>query len=112
MALRGPTVLPVALLAMGLAVALYAGAAFVPGPQSVTAVSPPPQARFLQAAAASSAAALVGGALPALAEEIDAAEAYNRKLLTGSAYVLALSAILVGIIVSQARKLVDNKWLN
>uniref|UniRef100_A0A6T1G268 Uncharacterized protein n=1 Tax=Alexandrium monilatum TaxID=311494 RepID=A0A6T1G268_9DINO len=84
--------------------------AFVPSPQAVQAPEQSP-AQLLQGAALTSGAFLASAA-PAMAEEIDAAEAYNRKVFTGAAYCLALSAFLVGLIISQGRKLVENRWLN
>merc|ERR1719401_2066049 len=63
-------------------------------------------------ASSSTAALLASNSIPALSEEIDSAEAYNRKVLTGAAWCLTLAFILLGVIVSQARKLVENKWLN
>merc|ERR1719235_1875987 len=61
-------------------------------------------------AAAAAIPTLLSNVLPALAEEIDSSEAYNRKVMTGAAYCLTLSFILLGIVISQARKLVENKW--
>ena len=77
--------------------------AFVPAPQA----SP---ARFLEISPA--AAAAVVGAAPAIAAEIDAAEAYNRKILEGAAYGGMLCVFMLGLIVQGVRRDVDNKWLN
>eukprot|EP00443_Scrippsiella_acuminata_P040640 CAMPEP_0115242370 /NCGR_PEP_ID=MMETSP0270-20121206/38916_1 /TAXON_ID=71861 /ORGANISM="Scrippsiella trochoidea, Strain CCMP3099" /LENGTH=157 /DNA_ID=CAMNT_0002657431 /DNA_START=28 /DNA_END=499 /DNA_ORIENTATION=+ len=104
------TVLPLATIA-GVAVLLLlcTGSAFVPAPAVATEAAAANNLRFLQAAAVSSGSAvLASGALPALAEEIDSAEAYNRKVMTGAAYCLTLAFFLMGLIVSQARKLVEN----
>mmetsp|Transcript_25713 Transcript_25713/g.68284 ORF Transcript_25713/g.68284 Transcript_25713/m.68284 type:complete len:117 (+) Transcript_25713:73-423(+) len=107
-------VLPLAAVAgVGLLCLLCSGSAFVPAPATSAEVAAPSGARFLEAAAVTSGAAvLASGALPALAEEIDSAEAYNRKVMTGAAYCLTLAFFLMGLIVSQARKLVENRWLN
>mmetsp|Transcript_54784 Transcript_54784/g.143101 ORF Transcript_54784/g.143101 Transcript_54784/m.143101 type:complete len:114 (-) Transcript_54784:116-457(-) len=113
MARSASIVLPLAAVAACALVLLGASSAFVPAPAAAAEVAAPSNARFLQAAAASSGAAvLASGALPALAEEIDSAEAYNRKVMTGAAYCLTLAFFLMGLIVSQARKLVENRWLN
>mmetsp|Transcript_1862 Transcript_1862/g.3813 ORF Transcript_1862/g.3813 Transcript_1862/m.3813 type:complete len:107 (-) Transcript_1862:233-553(-) len=84
--------------------------AFVPSPQPLRTQEQSP-AQLLQGAAITSGAFLASAA-PAMAEEIDGAEAYNRKVFTGAAYVLTLVFFLVGIIISQGRKLVENRWLN
>merc|ERR1711879_652690 len=42
-------------------------------------------------AAAAAIPTLLSNVLPALAEEIDSSEAYNRKVMTGAAYCLTLS---------------------
>uniref|UniRef100_A0A7S4VU88 Uncharacterized protein n=1 Tax=Alexandrium monilatum TaxID=311494 RepID=A0A7S4VU88_9DINO len=104
---RTPLISSLAVLAV-LVFGLRCG--FVPGPQAVQAPEQSP-AQLLQGAALTSGAFLASAA-PAVAEEIDAAEAYNRKVFTGAAYCLALSAFLVGLIISQGRKLVENRWLN
>mmetsp|Transcript_25689 Transcript_25689/g.56651 ORF Transcript_25689/g.56651 Transcript_25689/m.56651 type:complete len:108 (+) Transcript_25689:54-377(+) len=84
---------------------------FVPGPHMTVVEAPASSAaRFLGSSAMASAATLVAAA-PALAEE-DPAEEYNRKVLTGAAYVLMMAFFLLGLIVVQARKVVENKWLN
>eukprot|EP00413_Alexandrium_margalefii_P019228 CAMPEP_0204542440 /NCGR_PEP_ID=MMETSP0661-20131031/18970_1 /ASSEMBLY_ACC=CAM_ASM_000606 /TAXON_ID=109239 /ORGANISM="Alexandrium margalefi, Strain AMGDE01CS-322" /LENGTH=106 /DNA_ID=CAMNT_0051549145 /DNA_START=51 /DNA_END=371 /DNA_ORIENTATION=+ len=104
---RTPLISSLAVLA---AVAFGLRCAFVPGPQAVEAPQQSP-AQLLQGAAITSGAFLAAAA-PAVAEEVDGAEAYSRKVFTGAAYCLALSAFLLGLIISQGRKLVENKWLN
>ncbi|CAE7539430.1 unnamed protein product, partial [Symbiodinium necroappetens] len=42
----------------------------------------------------------------------DSTEAYNRKILNATAICLTFAVFLVGLVVSQARKLVENRWLN
>merc|ERR1712060_342020 len=102
------TILPAVALAASACVMMSIGSAFVPAP-SHSQQAP----RFLEASVVSAGATvLASAALPAIAEEIDAAEAYNRKVMTGAAYGLTLSFILLGIIISRARKLVENRWLN
>merc|ERR1712203_355704 len=102
------TVFPIVALAAAVFAMLSVGSAFVPAPSHSQQAT-----RFLEASVVSAGATMMAsGALPAIAEEIDAAEAYNRKVMTGAAYGLTLSFILLGIIISQARKLVENKWLN
>uniref|UniRef100_A0A6T1G5B1 Uncharacterized protein n=1 Tax=Alexandrium monilatum TaxID=311494 RepID=A0A6T1G5B1_9DINO len=105
---RTPLISSLAVLA---ALVLGLRCAFVPGPLAVQAPERSSPAQLLQGAALTSGAFLASAA-PAMAEEIDAAEAYNRKVFTGAAYCLALSAFLVGLIISQGRKLVENRWLN
>eukprot|EP00418_Pyrodinium_bahamense_P035803 CAMPEP_0179135066 /NCGR_PEP_ID=MMETSP0796-20121207/64295_1 /TAXON_ID=73915 /ORGANISM="Pyrodinium bahamense, Strain pbaha01" /LENGTH=117 /DNA_ID=CAMNT_0020834079 /DNA_START=69 /DNA_END=422 /DNA_ORIENTATION=+ len=106
---RRSALLPTLLLAAA-ALALFrlgGPSAFVPAPAT-------PVEYFLEqaVAAAPGAAVLAAGALPALAEEIDSAEAYNRKVLEATAYCGAAALFLVGILIVQARKLVENKWLS
>merc|ERR1712060_606318 len=102
------TLLPLAALAAAAALVMYMGSAFVPPPSNAAQGT-----RFLEASLVSAGATVMAsGAIPALAEEIDAAEAYNRKVMIGAAYGVTLSFILLGIIISQARKLVENRWLN
>ncbi|CAK0833612.1 unnamed protein product [Prorocentrum cordatum] len=91
------SLLVLALLAFGLRYA------FVPAPQA-SAV------RFLELSPA--AAAALAGAAPAVAAEIDAAEAYNRKVLEGAAYGGMLCIFMLGLIVQGVRRDVGNKWLN
>mmetsp|Transcript_73432 Transcript_73432/g.210815 ORF Transcript_73432/g.210815 Transcript_73432/m.210815 type:complete len:108 (+) Transcript_73432:88-411(+) len=101
--------LPVALVAVGLVLVLNAGfGAFVPSPSAVAA--PTAEARFL--AVASPVALAMAGSLPAFAEEIDSAEAYNRKVMTGVSVCLSLALVLMGIIIFYTRRVVENKWLN
>mmetsp|Transcript_51764 Transcript_51764/g.137872 ORF Transcript_51764/g.137872 Transcript_51764/m.137872 type:complete len:99 (-) Transcript_51764:56-352(-) len=76
--------------------------AFVPAPQG--------PARLLELSPA--VAAAVAGAAPAIAAEIDAAEAYNRKVLEGAAYGGMLCVFMLGLIVQGVRRDVGNKWLN
>ncbi|CAK0883398.1 unnamed protein product, partial [Prorocentrum cordatum] len=86
-----------ALLAFGLR------CAFVPAPEASSARLPE---------LSPAAAAAVLGAAPALAAEIDAAEAYNRKVLEGAAYGGMLCVFMLGLIVQGVRRDVGNKWLN
>merc|ERR1739848_691449 len=48
---------------------------------------------------------------PAFAESMDSAEVYNRKILTAGSYALIPTFFLFGLLISQARKLVENKRL-
>ncbi|CAE8653723.1 unnamed protein product [Polarella glacialis] len=109
MARSSAVLLPLVLAACAL---LALNTAFLPAPGVVTEA---PQLRFLQAAAVSTGAAVLSSGLPALAAmevEPDSAEAYNQKVLNAAAWCLTLAVFLVGLIISQARKLVENKWLN
>mmetsp|Transcript_46986 Transcript_46986/g.111855 ORF Transcript_46986/g.111855 Transcript_46986/m.111855 type:complete len:107 (+) Transcript_46986:100-420(+) len=84
--------------------------AFVSGPvASQRAATTAPQ-DLLSAATVAGVSAL--GAAPAFAEELPPDEIYNRKVLEAGSYVLIFSAFLVGLVIYQARKLVENKWLN
>eukprot|EP00448_Togula_jolla_P019437 CAMPEP_0170590380 /NCGR_PEP_ID=MMETSP0224-20130122/11840_1 /TAXON_ID=285029 /ORGANISM="Togula jolla, Strain CCCM 725" /LENGTH=105 /DNA_ID=CAMNT_0010914175 /DNA_START=44 /DNA_END=361 /DNA_ORIENTATION=- len=103
---RTPILSALAALAL---VAFGLNCTFVSGPR-VAETQPLVSQSFLATAASSSVAALAAAA-PALAEE-DPAEEYNRKVLTGASYVLILAFFLLGLIVAQARKVVENKWLN
>merc|ERR1719476_589870 len=101
--------LPALLAAVGALVALRAcSSAFVPAPATEVQVTQPQ--RFLQAAGPAAALA-AANALPAFAAEIDAAEAYNRKNLEGASYVAAACLFLFGLLIQQARKMVENGWL-
>uniref|UniRef100_A0A7S1WE20 Uncharacterized protein n=1 Tax=Alexandrium catenella TaxID=2925 RepID=A0A7S1WE20_ALECA len=104
---RTPLLSSLVLLAV---VLLGLRSAFVPAPQAVPTPTESP-AQLLRGAAIAS-GGLLAAAAPAFAEEVDGTEAYNRKVLTGAAYVLTLCFILVGVIISQGRKLVENRWLN
>mmetsp|Transcript_33675 Transcript_33675/g.76919 ORF Transcript_33675/g.76919 Transcript_33675/m.76919 type:complete len:104 (+) Transcript_33675:78-389(+) len=95
------TVLIVAVVALGLR------AAFVCSPVPKTATGTD---GFLATASAASVAALA--AAPAFAEELPPDEIYNRKVLEAASYCLIFAAFLVGLVIFQARKLVENKWLN
>eukprot|EP00418_Pyrodinium_bahamense_P012134 CAMPEP_0179123128 /NCGR_PEP_ID=MMETSP0796-20121207/58140_1 /TAXON_ID=73915 /ORGANISM="Pyrodinium bahamense, Strain pbaha01" /LENGTH=117 /DNA_ID=CAMNT_0020821769 /DNA_START=53 /DNA_END=406 /DNA_ORIENTATION=+ len=106
---RRSVLLPPVLLAAAALALLRAGvpSTFVPAPAS-------PAERLLEraAAAAAGAAVFAAGAMPSWAEEIDSAEAYNRKVLEATAYCGAAALFLIGILIVQARKLVENKWLS
>mmetsp|Transcript_82008 Transcript_82008/g.265696 ORF Transcript_82008/g.265696 Transcript_82008/m.265696 type:complete len:111 (+) Transcript_82008:96-428(+) len=94
------------------ALVLFTQTVFVPAPPTPTATASAVGA--LRGAVASSAmlAASAGAALPAFAEEIDSAEAYNRKVMTGVSVCLSLALVLMGIIIFYTRRVVENKWLN
>mmetsp|Transcript_1835 Transcript_1835/g.2720 ORF Transcript_1835/g.2720 Transcript_1835/m.2720 type:complete len:121 (-) Transcript_1835:182-544(-) len=114
--------LPVALLSLAVAAAwrslsqqcfVQAPARTVEGVQSL---------RVLEAAALSTGLSMAGS-LPAFATwgegseagqniDPDSTEAYNRKILNATAICLTFAVFLVGLVVSQARKLVENRWLN
>mmetsp|Transcript_33672 Transcript_33672/g.76911 ORF Transcript_33672/g.76911 Transcript_33672/m.76911 type:complete len:105 (+) Transcript_33672:67-381(+) len=96
-----------ALLLAGL-VALGLRAAFVSSPSAAPKVVT--EQGFLASATAASVAVL--GAAPVLAEELPPDEIYNRKVLEAASYCLIFAAFLVGLVIFQARKLVENKWLN
>ncbi|CAK0862312.1 unnamed protein product [Prorocentrum cordatum] len=97
---RTPLISSLLLLAL---VAFGLRCAFVPAPQAG-----PARAFELSPVAA----AALAGAAPALAAEIDAAEAYNRKVLEGAAYGGMLCVFMLGLIVQGVRRDVGNKWLN
>eukprot|EP00419_Tripos_fusus_P085803 CAMPEP_0172872524 /NCGR_PEP_ID=MMETSP1075-20121228/92681_1 /TAXON_ID=2916 /ORGANISM="Ceratium fusus, Strain PA161109" /LENGTH=105 /DNA_ID=CAMNT_0013722853 /DNA_START=51 /DNA_END=368 /DNA_ORIENTATION=+ len=105
MARSSPVLLP--MLALAAAATLFTSHTFVPPAAEIQSM----QGRVL-AQSAAAATALTAGALPVLAEELDAAEAYNQKWLTATGYCLSLCFFLVFIIISQGKKLVENKWLN
>merc|ERR1712232_1475345 len=103
---RSSPLLSVALLAL---VAFFGlRSVFVPAPSTQAPVADP-----FQAVAAGSGAFLAAIASdPAFAESMDSAEVYNRKILTGASYAAIPTVFLFGMIIAQARKLVENKWLN
>nr|ABV22099.1 unknown [Amphidinium carterae] len=94
------------LLVAGLIALGLRACTFVTGP----ARSPTVTDGFLAASVSASAAAL--GAAPVFAEELPPDEVYNRKVLEAGSYVLIFSASSVGLVIFQARKLVENRWLN
>ncbi|CAL1140409.1 unnamed protein product [Cladocopium goreaui] len=80
------------------------------------------QLRALETATLSTGLSMAG-ALPAFATwgegsepgqniDPDSTEYYNRKVLNATAICLTFAVFLFGLVVSQARKLVENKWLN
>mmetsp|Transcript_112474 Transcript_112474/g.157744 ORF Transcript_112474/g.157744 Transcript_112474/m.157744 type:complete len:119 (-) Transcript_112474:147-503(-) len=80
------------------------------------------QLRALETATLSTSLSMAG-ALPAFATwgegsepgqniDPDSTEYYNRKVLNATAICLTFAVFLFGLVVSQARKLVENKWLN
>ncbi|CAE7304116.1 unnamed protein product [Symbiodinium microadriaticum] len=114
------TLLPLALCAAVL-VLLQSATTFVQAPAR-TVEGPQHQLRVLETAAVSTGLTL-SGSLPALATwgegseagqniDPDSTEAYNRKILNATAICLTFAVFLVGLVVSQARKLVENRWLN
>eukprot|EP00929_Paragymnodinium_shiwhaense_P080694 TRINITY_DN420_c0_g6_i1.p2 TRINITY_DN420_c0_g6~~TRINITY_DN420_c0_g6_i1.p2 ORF type:complete len:105 (+),score=30.29 TRINITY_DN420_c0_g6_i1:63-377(+) len=81
--------------------------AFVPAPSSAAAHD-----ASLQGLVAGSGAFLAAVAAdPAFAESMDSAEVYQRKILTAGSYALIPVVFLFGLIIAQARRLVENKWL-
>ena len=111
--------LPLAVAALAAVLLLRLGMVFLPAPGTLQTQ---PQLRALEAAAVSTGMTLTG-ALPAMATwaegaepganpDPDSTEYYNRKVLTATAWCLTLAAFLCGLVISQARKLVENKWLN
>mmetsp|Transcript_71700 Transcript_71700/g.134094 ORF Transcript_71700/g.134094 Transcript_71700/m.134094 type:complete len:105 (+) Transcript_71700:62-376(+) len=92
-----------------LAVVAWCGfhCAFVPAPGAATRLT---EGHLVSAATSSG--AMILAAAPALAEELPPDEIYNRKVLEAASYCLIFSAFLVGLVIFQARKLVENKWLN
>merc|ERR1712113_817326 len=94
-------------LVLAAAAALLASCAFVPPAAEVQSR----HSRFLEQSAAAG-TMMTAGALPVFAEELDAAEAYNQKWLTATGYCISLCFFLVVIIISQGKKLVENRWLN
>mmetsp|Transcript_112472 Transcript_112472/g.157738 ORF Transcript_112472/g.157738 Transcript_112472/m.157738 type:complete len:114 (+) Transcript_112472:44-385(+) len=93
---------------------------FVPSPSAAPRVSP--ELRAAEAAAVATAMSMANAA-PAMATwgegsepgqniDPDSTEYYNRKVLNATAICLTFAVFLFGLVVSQARKLVENKWLN
>ena len=114
-----PVLLPLALCAA--AVLFVKSATFVQAPAR-TVEGPQHQLRLLETATMSTGLAMTG-ALPAFATwsegsepgqniDPDSTEYYNRKVLNATAICLTFAVFLFGLVVSQARKLVENKWLN
>jgi len=80
-----------------------------------TFVSPPKAANHdagLYLGVATSTAMAMTNSMPAMAADVDPAEAYQQKIITGGSYVVMFSLFLAGLLIQQARKLVENKWLN
>mmetsp|Transcript_55122 Transcript_55122/g.103350 ORF Transcript_55122/g.103350 Transcript_55122/m.103350 type:complete len:118 (+) Transcript_55122:72-425(+) len=113
------TLLPLALCAACLT--LMKSATFVQAPAR-TVEAPQQQLRVMETAAMSTGLTLTG-ALPALATwsegsepgqniDPDSTEAYNRKILNATAICLTFAVFFIGLVISQARKLVENRWLN
>eukprot|EP00446_Apocalathium_sp_SHHI-4_P036548 CAMPEP_0177327552 /NCGR_PEP_ID=MMETSP0368-20130122/18955_1 /TAXON_ID=447022 ORGANISM="Scrippsiella hangoei-like, Strain SHHI-4" /NCGR_SAMPLE_ID=MMETSP0368 /ASSEMBLY_ACC=CAM_ASM_000363 /LENGTH=183 /DNA_ID=CAMNT_0018787629 /DNA_START=68 /DNA_END=620 /DNA_ORIENTATION=- len=110
MARSSAALLPVVLAAAAFAALVFnvGFGAFVPSPSAASVEAP--AARLL--ASVAPAAMSMASALPAFAEEIDSAEAYNRKVMTGVSVCLSLALVLMGIIIFYTRRVVENKWLN
>ncbi|CAE7393326.1 unnamed protein product [Symbiodinium microadriaticum] len=120
---RGTMARPI-LLPLSLCVALVMllkSSTFVQAPTR-TVEGPQQQLRIMETAALSTGIAMTN-ALPAMATwgegseagqniDPDSTEAYNRKILNATAICLTFAVFLVGLVVSQARKLVENRWLN
>ena len=115
-----PTLLPLA-LAAALVMLLKSSCNFVEAPAR-TVDGPQHQLRLMETAALSTGIAMTNS-LPALATwsegsepgqniDPDSTEAYNRKVLNATAICLTFAVFLVGLVISQARKLVENRWLN
>ncbi|CAJ1350228.1 unnamed protein product [Effrenium voratum] len=111
-----PILLPVALCLA--AVALLRSSCFVQAPARAEVQ----HLRALETATMSTGLSMVG-ALPAFATwsegsepgqniDPDSTEYYNRKVLNATAVCLTFAVFLFGLLISQARKLVENKWLN
>lgn len=109
-------ILPVALLVL----ALRQLTTFVPSPSNVPRVQP--QMRQAEVALVSTGLAMTNaqaalatwgeGSEPGQNIDPDSTEYYNRKVLNATAICLTFAVFLFGLVVSQARKLVENKWLN
>mmetsp|Transcript_26331 Transcript_26331/g.60756 ORF Transcript_26331/g.60756 Transcript_26331/m.60756 type:complete len:103 (-) Transcript_26331:113-421(-) len=93
------------LLVAGLVALGWQSCSFVIAPRTAEA-----SGNFLAAATAAGSAGLAS--LPVFAEELPPDEIYNRKVLEAASYCLIFAAFLVGLVIFQARKLVENKWLN
>eukprot|EP00931_Biecheleriopsis_adriatica_P027668 TRINITY_DN1659_c0_g1_i1.p1 TRINITY_DN1659_c0_g1~~TRINITY_DN1659_c0_g1_i1.p1 ORF type:complete len:142 (-),score=25.17 TRINITY_DN1659_c0_g1_i1:83-445(-) len=117
-----PILLPVAISAVFTVAFLHSVSCFVQAPAR-TVEAPERQLRVLEAATVSAGLSMTSGALPAMATwaegaepganpDPDSTEYYNRKVLTATAWCLTLAVFLVGLVIAQARKLVENKWLN
>ncbi|CAE7682941.1 unnamed protein product [Symbiodinium sp. CCMP2456] len=96
---------------------LLKSSTFVQAPAR-TVEGPQQQLRMMETAALSTGIAMTN-ALPAMATwgegseagqniDPDSTEAYNRKILNATAICLTFAVFLVGLVVSQARKLVEN----
>eukprot|EP00931_Biecheleriopsis_adriatica_P098096 TRINITY_DN719_c0_g1_i1.p1 TRINITY_DN719_c0_g1~~TRINITY_DN719_c0_g1_i1.p1 ORF type:complete len:153 (-),score=38.87 TRINITY_DN719_c0_g1_i1:3-461(-) len=109
--------LPLAVMVLAALLVLKMGTSFLPAPGAQNH-----QLRALEAAALSTGMTLTGampamatwaeGAEPGANPDPDSTEYYNRKVLTATAWCLTLAVFLVGLVIAQARKLVENKWLN
>ena len=109
-------------LALCVAAALLVKSATFVQPPARTVEGPQHQLRVLETAAMSTGLAMTNS-LPAFATwsegsepgqniDPDSTEYYNRKVLNATAICLTFAVFLFGLVVSQARKLVENKWLN
>ncbi|CAL1131310.1 unnamed protein product [Cladocopium goreaui] len=106
-------ILPVALLVL----ALRQLTTFVPSPSNVPRVQP--QMRQAEVALVSTGLAMTNaqaalatwgeGSEPGQNIDPDSTEYYNRKVLNATAICLTFAVFLFGLVVSQARKLVENK---
>mmetsp|Transcript_60198 Transcript_60198/g.95349 ORF Transcript_60198/g.95349 Transcript_60198/m.95349 type:complete len:117 (+) Transcript_60198:101-451(+) len=112
------SLLPVALCCVAV-VTLLRSTCFVQAPTRTLETQ---QLRALETATLSTGLSMAG-ALPAFATwsegsepgqniDPDSTEYYNRKVLNATAICLTFAVFLFGLVVSQARKLVENKWLN
>lgn len=120
MGIRKVMARPILPVALCLAVAaLLRSSCFVQAPARTLETQ---QLRALETATLSTGLSMAG-ALPAFATwgegsepgqniDPDSTEYYNRKVLNATAICLTFAVFLFGLVVSQARKLVENKWLN
>eukprot|EP00933_Yihiella_yeosuensis_P035796 TRINITY_DN29395_c0_g1_i1.p1 TRINITY_DN29395_c0_g1~~TRINITY_DN29395_c0_g1_i1.p1 ORF type:complete len:110 (-),score=19.47 TRINITY_DN29395_c0_g1_i1:148-477(-) len=109
MARTSSSLLRIVMAVVGIAALMSASSCFVSAPKAT------PSTELRGALAGAGAAVLTSGALPAFAEktfEVDSVEAYDLKVQYAAGLVLTASAFFVGFIISQARILVENKWLN
>ena len=106
-----PVLMPLLFCAAVVAVLLQSFCSFVPAPGSQ-------QLRGAEQVATSVGLALMTSA-PAQAASLFASDApaqnreeYNQRVLTGAGIATMLAAFLVGFIITQTKRVVENKWLN
>mmetsp|Transcript_82640 Transcript_82640/g.198313 ORF Transcript_82640/g.198313 Transcript_82640/m.198313 type:complete len:118 (-) Transcript_82640:129-482(-) len=113
------TLLPLTLCAAAVMLLLKSASTFVPTPARAVGAQ---QLRVLETAAMSTGLAMANS-LPAFATwsegseggqniDPDSTEYYNRKVLNATAVCMTFAVFLIGLVISQGRKLVENRWLS